>query len=64
MVDKGFNIADVLKGKGIVLNIPCRKNNKQFDKKLLIEVRRIASLLREHLQELQHLCYSIPYLTK
>lgn len=37
MADKGFNIVDLLHGKGVTLNIPPRKNNNQLDDRQLIE---------------------------
>ena len=44
MADKGFNIADLLESKGVILNIPPRKNGTQFNDTELVETRRIASL--------------------
>ena len=49
MADKGFNIADILESRGISLNIPPRKNNKQLSSRELVETRRIASL-RIHIE--------------
>ena len=44
MVDKGFNIADILDTNGMKLTIPPRKTSSQFTESELLETRRIASL--------------------
>ncbi len=63
MADKRFNIADILKSRGISLNIPPRKNDKQLSSRKLVETRRIASL-RIHIKwKLNYLEYLIIFLT-
>ena len=44
MVDKGFNIQDLVENIGVEVNIPPRKNNDQLSSRELIDTRRVASL--------------------
>ena len=44
MADKGFTIADLLSARGVSLNMPPMKTDKQLTEKELLETRRIASV--------------------
>ena len=44
MADKGFTIADLLSARGVSLNMPSMKTDKQLTEKELVETRRIASV--------------------
>jgi len=47
MVDRGFNIQEMLACKGVKVNVPAFMNESgQFNESELLETRRIASLLK------------------